>query len=380
MTQKQVDLQKLLELEQQRHYQDFQVEESKAVVVNIQDPLAETMKSLEKELNLDIFSSDNAIEKKITKKQRSKSPINKYSSTKVKARNFLSNVSYNRIKNSDYQNRSFIIDCFSFLLLYLNPFYLERKFESTIERDYVNELWSFLMPETLYNFTCRDDNFKTLNKLKLKFHHANEIVKLFIEDESLSSQQQQFDILKDYLIKHAKSYQFIYGNLFPRCFARIDDYGIQSKTAFSVHYKNYLTQKSVFEWHQKNSFLASMDSIDESDENTSANSTPLNMTKLNEEEKEDIGFKKEDDTTPVVTTTVVVVDDEKNENKKEKKKKRAREIVLEKINEEEKKEKKKMKLKMNAEKKRQKRNEKKRKLEEQLIENTQKLQKIKINK
>ena len=67
MTQKQVDLQKLLELEQQRHYQDFQVEESKAAVRNIQDQLAETMKSLEKELNLDIFSSDNAIEKKLQK-------------------------------------------------------------------------------------------------------------------------------------------------------------------------------------------------------------------------------------------------------------------------------------------------------------------------
>ena len=126
------------------------------------------MKSLEKELNLDIFSSDNAIEKKITKKQRSTSTINKYSSTKVEARNFLSNVSYNRIKNSDYQNRSFVIDCFSFLLLYLNPFYLETKFESTIERDYVNVLWSFMMPEILYNFICRDDNFKTLNKPKVK--------------------------------------------------------------------------------------------------------------------------------------------------------------------------------------------------------------------
>ena len=70
MTQKQVDLRKLLELEQQRHYQDFQVEESKAAAVNTQDPLAETMKSLEKELNLDIFSSDNAFEKKNYKKAK----------------------------------------------------------------------------------------------------------------------------------------------------------------------------------------------------------------------------------------------------------------------------------------------------------------------
>ena len=253
--------------------------------------------------------------KKITKKQRSTSSINKYSSTKVKARNFLSNVSYNRIKNSDYQNRSFVIDCFSFLLLYLNPFYLERKFESTIERDYVNVLWSFMMPETLYNFICRDENFKTLNKLKLKFHQVNEIVRLFIEDESSSLQQQQFDILKDYLIKHAKSYQFIYRNLFPRCFAGIDDYGIQSKTAFNVHYKNYLTQKSIFEWQQKNSLLTSMDSIDE---NIRANITPLNMTKLNEEEekKEDIDLKKE-----MIDDVIILLLLRKMKRKKKKRKK-----------------------------------------------------------
>ena len=82
MTQKQVDLQKLLELEQQRHYQDFQAEELKKAITSIQkDPLAKTMKSLEKELNLNIFSSDKAINKK------TKSEISKYSSTKVKARN-----------------------------------------------------------------------------------------------------------------------------------------------------------------------------------------------------------------------------------------------------------------------------------------------------
>ena len=152
-------------MEQQGHYQnyeDFQVVESKIAAANIQDPLAETMKSLEKELNLDIFPSDNAIEKKITKKQRSRSPINKYSLTKVKARN-LSIISYNRIKNSDYENRSFIINCFSFLLLYLNPFYLERKFETNSDRDYVTILWSFMMPQTLYNFICRDHCAKCCN-------------------------------------------------------------------------------------------------------------------------------------------------------------------------------------------------------------------------
>ena len=244
-----------------------------------------------------------------------------------------------------------------------------------------------MMPQTLYNFICRDDNFKTLNKVKLKFNHANEIIKLFIKDETFSLQQQQFDTLKSYLIEHAKSYQFIYANLFPRCFARIDDYGVQSKTKFNVHYKNYLNQKNIFDWYQKNSLTSTEEN---NDENISADSTPLNMTKLNEKEEEEeivvvekkekeVNIKKEDVAATTAAVTTFVAD--KIENNKSKKKKAAKEIVLKKISEEEKKENKIKKLKMSAEKKRQKRNEKKRKLEEELNKNTEKLHKIKkLNK
>ena len=254
------------------------------------------------------------------------------------------------MKKSDYQNRSFVIDCFSFLLLYLNPFYLERKFESVIERDYVNLLWSFMMPETLYNFICKEDNFKTLNKLKLKFHETNEIVKCFVEEDS-----SHFDILKDYLIKHARSYQFIYGNLFPRYFARIDDYGIQSKTNFNVFYKNYLNQKNIFEWRQ-NSFLTTLSEDTNNDNNNNNNnnppSTPLNMTEINDE---NIDFEK--------LKQIKVEEEEEEEEEK-----------VDKTTKEQ------MKKKKNAEKKRQKRQKKKRKLEEKLIENTEKFYKIKKKK
>ena len=330
----------------------------------------ETVESLERELNQDIYFSDNATHRIAKKEQRSCSSVKKYSSTKVKARNFLSIASYNRIKKNDYENRSFVIDCFTFLLLYLNPFYLERKFESEIERDYINLLWSFMMPGTLYNFICKDENFKILNKVKLKFNEANEIIKLFIEDESIFSQKQQFDTLKSYLIEHAKSYQFIYANLFPRCFARVDDYGVHSKIKFNVHYKNYLNQKNIFEWYQKNSSYE-----EKTDENMSANSTPLNMTKLNEKEEEIVevevitnkeNIKKEDEVETTITKPLI-------ENKKQQKK-IAKEVVSKKLNKEEKRENKKN---ISAEKKKQKRNEKKRKLEKQLIENTEKLQKVK---
>ena len=150
---------------------------------HIPNPLQKTMEGLEKELNQDFSSSDKVNQKKIRKN-------NNYSPTKVKARNFLTNVSYNRIKNSDFENKSFVIDCYSFILLYLNPFYLERKFEN-IDRDYVNAMWYLHIPNDFYNFISLPEHFETLNKLKLKFQDANEIVKSFTDNDA------QFQLLKD---------------------------------------------------------------------------------------------------------------------------------------------------------------------------------------
>ena len=62
------------------------------------------------------------------------------SSMKVKAQSFLTNLSYKRVKKDDLLNENFIIDCISFILLHLNLFYLERKFEDVADRDRVETL------------------------------------------------------------------------------------------------------------------------------------------------------------------------------------------------------------------------------------------------
>ena len=108
-------------------------------------PLKGITESLEREVNQDFFSSNNVIIPKKKKKIKKRS-FNNYSPTKVKARNFLTNISYNRVKDEDFDNRSFIIDCYSFILLYLNPFYLDRKFENSVEKDYVEGLWQLQIP------------------------------------------------------------------------------------------------------------------------------------------------------------------------------------------------------------------------------------------
>ena len=69
----------------------------------------------------------------------------KYSSTKVKARNFFTNVSYRRY-NLKNEKRSFYIDLFSYILSNLNPIGLDRKFDSDFERNQLKMVWDVCNP------------------------------------------------------------------------------------------------------------------------------------------------------------------------------------------------------------------------------------------
>ena len=262
-----------------------------------------------KELNQNIFSDDKAIKN--------------YNNSKVKARNFLTNVSYTRITPTDYKNKNFVVDCFTFMIMYLNPFYLERKFESTIERDFVNVLWSYLMPNELYRHISGEANIKTLIKIKIKYQDAKDIMITFLFNDPSN-----IIILSDFLEKNAILYQFLFANLFPKCFSRINDYGINAKTLFNRYYRNFYVQKNTINnWVNEKS--------------------PLNMTTLNDN------------------------DDSGDENKEN------IEIKQEEKKQEEKKRKRKFK---NEERKKEKREAKKQKLLEQLNENTEKLKKLKKKK
>ena len=270
-----------------------------------------------KELNRNIFLDDKAIKN--------------YSNTKVKARNFLTNVSYNRISTVDYKNNNFIIDCFTFLILYLNPFYLERKFETITEREFINTLWAYLMPSGLYNYIIKNENMKTLNKIKVKYQHAKDIMIRFTQDD-----QSNLNVLSEFLEKNAIVYQFLFGNLFPKCFCRVNDYGIRAKTLFNTYYHNFNIQKNIINWQNNN---------------------------LKEEQPELIDY--------TITSPINITDDGNDNNKENIDSEKQKQQQEEK---ERKKEKRKLK---NAELKKEKREAKKQKLIQQLNENSEKLKKLK---
>ena len=128
-----------------------------------------------------------------------------YSSTKIKSRNFLTCISYNRLKQKDYENQSFVIDTFSYILLHFNPINLERKFLENDDKDYINMIWVKCMPKELLDFISQEYYFKLLYNLEFKYGNANDIIKQFtLVDPN------HMNYLIQYFKQHALKYQYMY--------------------------------------------------------------------------------------------------------------------------------------------------------------------------
>lgn len=151
-----------------------------------------------------------------------------YSPTKVKSLNFLTNISYNRLKSIYFDNATFIIDCYMYIMLNLNPFFLEQIFEGK----------NYLILSKLYNYICRNHNFIELSKLSLKYQNVSHILNCFILEDNTN-----FSKLKDYFKKNALIFQFVYSTLFPKYICRVDNYGVKNKLTFEVAHTGYQNQK-----------------------------------------------------------------------------------------------------------------------------------------
>ena len=226
------------------------------------------MKDLEKELNQDFSNEDNVVRTQniIAKKDIKRKKV--YSLAKVKARNFLTNLSYKRVKKDDLLNENFIIDCISLTLFNLNPFYLERKFDDAADRDKVETLWTCFIPNEFYFYICKGENYQLLNKITLKYNVANKIVCDYVNQNGINS-------LTNFFKQYANVYQFVYSTLFPKYLCRIDNNAIQSRCVFETAFVNFKARKNDFNLNIK-------------PENVINTATSTSI-KIEPEEKEEIG-------------------------------------------------------------------------------------------
>ena len=77
----------------------------------------------------------------------------------MKARNFLTNISYRRISDKDFPNTNFVIDMLSYIRLYIKPFFLTVSYSDREQQDMVKMLWEKCLPHRFYEHFKSPENF-----------------------------------------------------------------------------------------------------------------------------------------------------------------------------------------------------------------------------
>ena len=163
-----------------------------------------------------------------------------YSNTKVKSRNLLTNVSYRRFKQSDFNKTNFIVDILSFLVQNFNPINLERKLDVEKERDMVKYLWDDCIPHDFVRYMYKQENYAVISKPNLTYQKANEIVKKFLLEES-----NRINILKCKIGEKFPLIHFIYSLLFSKIYNRTNNFGIQKKNNFDFYFQTWKNRRTA---------------------------------------------------------------------------------------------------------------------------------------
>ena len=162
------------------------------------------------------FFQDNKDDPKKIIKERKQKTVRKaktpYSPTKIKARNFLRNIAYKRIREKDLSNICFIIDVFSFITMDLKPFFWSSSYFDVEDRDMIKMLWEECIPQGYYNFVKRPENFETLNSSNITFKDVKKIVQNYLQLPNTWSETIRF------FTSYYSIYQYVYSLLFPKSY------------------------------------------------------------------------------------------------------------------------------------------------------------------
>ena len=116
----------------------------------------------EKDHDFSFFEEANQKQKSVMAKHLKKR-IKSYTSSRIKTRNFLSNISYTGVKSNDFVDNNFIFDIIVLLTKNVNPFSLERKIADIKNREIIFMLWDECIEKIFYKHICENDNFIYLN-------------------------------------------------------------------------------------------------------------------------------------------------------------------------------------------------------------------------
>ena len=106
----------------------------------------------------------------------------RYTTTRIKSRNFLSNVAYVGINKEDYYNENFIFDIYVLMTVNLNPFSLDRKLADKSKHEMIYMIGKECMPPKFYKHICKEKNFLYLNGKNVLQPKFLEIITDFLQE------------------------------------------------------------------------------------------------------------------------------------------------------------------------------------------------------
>ena len=262
----------------------------------------------------DFFPTEKSITKR--KKVRYTATRIKYSPTRVKSRNFLSNISYNSINKADFYNENFILDVFIFLVKNLNPFSLQRKISDKFKHEMIYMLWRERVPSAFYRFICQEENFKYLNVRDVSQPDVLEIVGKFVDQD-----KNNLRLLQQCLANYKDIFQYVYSCTFPEIYTMSEKRGIDMKINFYILFKSY-RDKAIMKQQLLAKQTENYKSAEHRDEHECEQKPLLKFNEFNDEEEKEIKEKnkKRKATAEVDDAERQAKLQKKAENKKEKEK------------------------------------------------------------
>ena len=119
-----------------------------------------------------------------------------YFTTRIKARNYLSNIAYSSVFREDFYNWNFVFDIYVLLTENLNPFSLERKIADQNKYEIIYVVWKECILTEFYRFIGQEENFLYLNGKNALYPKTSDMVCLFI-----SQHNKNYNLLRDKLCR-----------------------------------------------------------------------------------------------------------------------------------------------------------------------------------
>ena len=164
----------------------------------------------------------------------------KYTTTQIKSRNFLSNITYVGINKEDFYNENFIFDVYFLVTKNLNPFSLDRNLADKTKHEMIYTLWKECMPQKFYKHICKEKNFLYLNGKNVLQPKVLQRITDFLKDD-----EENYKDLHNNLSSYKNIFQYVYSNVFPEIYCSTERRSFNIKSNFHLIFETYKDKKQL---------------------------------------------------------------------------------------------------------------------------------------